>query len=78
MAIATDLGYLFIGFGTTELGVIVAGSVIEFLEARNSRRREVLETQCQAIEIARILGDKAWEARQEMHQAMIDARRQRS
>ena len=78
MAIATDLGYLFIGLGTTELGVIVAGSVIEFLEARNSRRREVLEAQFQAIEIARILGDKAWEARQEMHQAMIDARRQRS
>ena len=76
--IATDLGYLFISLGMTELSVLAADPIIGFLNARRSHRREVLEAQFQAIEIARILGDKAWEARQEMHQAMIDARRQRS
>ena len=78
VAIATDLGYLLIGLGTTGLGAGATGSVAGFLDARKSRRHELLEAQFQAIEIARILGDKAWEARQEMHQAMTDARRQRS
>lgn len=78
MAIATDLEYLFIGLGVAALSVLAADPIIWLLNARKSHRRDVLKAQFQAIEIVRILGDKAWEARQEMHQAMIDTRRQRS
>lgn len=78
VGIAVDLGYLLIGLSATALGALSTESIIGILDARKSQRREVLEMECQAMEIARILGDKAWEARQAMHQAMTDARRQRS